>query len=51
MHTLWDEEPGPMRLSVLADNTHAVALYRSVGFVTDDEIFTYVRRPRPTIPP
>jgi mycothiol synthase len=41
MHTLNERKPGRIRLNVRAENTHAVALYRSVGFELEDDFHTW----------
>ena len=47
MHTMRGYEPGALRLNVRAENEHAVALYRSIGWEVDDEILEWrkVRTP------
>jgi mycothiol synthase len=44
MRTLRAQKPDRICLSVRAENAHAVALYRSVGFTVDDDFFTWWKR-------
>lgn len=41
------DHPGPVWLNVRSDNAHAVALYRALGFVVEDEIIELQRPPGP----